>query len=310
MKILLFGAGGQVGHELVRCLAPLGQVTTCIRGPQNSDAHLVCDLSHPDSITRVIEQAKPDLIVNAAAYTAVDAAESDAEAAFQINANAPGVMAQAAAQRDIAMVHYSTDYVFAGTATIPYVETDETDPQGIYGQSKLEGEQRVAASGAAHLIFRTAWVYSVTGHNFVRTMLRLAAERDELTVVDDQRGSPVWARLLAESTASVVSRLSGCDTRNLAAAMAAHSGIYHLSARGETTWCRFAQHLLEKAQGLGLIQHIPDVKPVTTADFPTPARRPAYSVLSNDLIEATFGITVQEWRNGIDLCLADMVTLQ
>lgn len=309
MNILLFGAGGQVGHELVRCLAPLGQIASCFRKPGGGEG-LSCDLSDADSITRTIEKAEPDLIVNAAAYTAVDAAESNADAAFQVNGKAPGIMANVAARHQIALVHYSTDYVFSGTATDPYVETDMTDPQGIYGQSKLEGERRIADSGAAHLIFRTAWVYSVAGHNFVRTMLRLAGERDELTVVDDQRGSPAWARLLAETTACIVGRLSWQQPNSLAAAMQEQSGIYHLSARGETTWYRFAQYLLASAHDLGLIDRVPEVKPVTTAEFPTPARRPAYSVLSNDLIEATFGITVQEWRSGIDLCLADMVTLQ
>lgn len=310
MKILLFGAGGQVGHELVRCLAPAGHVIRCYRNPGPGSNDVACDLANPDSIRGVIRSANPDLIVNAAAYTAVDAAESDAQAAFQINATAPGIMAESAVRNGACLVHFSTDYVFPGNGEKPYVETDTTGPQGVYGSSKLKGEQLIADSGVAYLIFRTAWVYGLTGHNFVRTMLRLAGEREQLTVVDDQHGSPVWARMLAETTATIISRLAVQNPRDLKAAIATKSGLYHLSARGETTWCRFAQYLLGSAVQLGLIERMPEVIPVATSQFPTPARRPAYSVLCNDLIEATFGITVQDWRSGIDLCLADMVTLQ
>ena len=231
MRILLLGANGQVGWELRRSLAPLGEVFAFDRDP--SDAGAV-DLARPDSLGALVERVAPDAIVNAAAHTAVDKAEAEPELARSINATAPGVLAQAAARRGAWLVHYSTDYVFDGSGTAPWTEDATTDPLSVYGKTKLEGEQRIAASGARHLIFRTSWVYAARGGNFAKTMLRLATDRERLTVIDDQFGAPTGAELIADVTAHAIRSVALPDG-------ASRLGLYHLVASGETTWHAYAQ---------------------------------------------------------------------
>lgn len=290
MKILLFGANGQVGHELRRSLASLGEVVATTRSGMLDDGASceIADFDRPQSLTAMIERIAPDVVVNAAAYTAVDRAESDRDAAFRANAEAPQRIAEACAARDALLVHYSTDYVFDGTATRPYRPDDATSPLGVYGESKLAGERAVQASGARHLIFRTAWVYAVHGKNFMRTMLRLAAERDELRVVADQVGTPTPAALIADTTASVLSRPF------------LRSGVWHLTAAGETTWHGFAEAILESARTRGLIARAPRVVPIATVDYPTPAKRPGYSVLDTSGLRSDFGVDLPDWSRGLE----------
>lgn len=285
MKMLLIGGGGQVGQELRRSLAPLGHVLVTTRSGQvDGESCEVLDLDRLDSIRPLIERIRPDVVVNAAAYTAVDRAEDDVEAAFRANAEAPAAIASACAERDALLVHYSTDYVFDGTATRPYREGDPTSPLGVYGASKLAGEQAIQASGARHLIFRTAWVYAAQGKNFLCTMLRLAAERDELRVVADQVGTPTSARLIADSTASII-------TQPVPA-----SGLWHLTATGATSWHGFATAIVTQAHARGILQRAPTVVPIETAEYPTRARRPAYSCLDTSRVISQFGIPLHDWR--------------
>ena len=285
MKMLLIGGGGQVGQELRRSLAPLGQVIVTTRSGQvDGESCEVLDLDRLDSIRPLIERIRPDVVVNAAAYTAVDRAEDDVEAAFRANAEAPAAIASACAERDALLVHYSTDYVFDGTATRPYREGDPTSPLGVYGASKLAGEQAIQAGGARHLIFRTAWVYAAQGKNFLCTMLRLAAERDELRVVADQVGTPTSARLIADSTASIVTQPVPV------------SGLWHLTATGATSWHGFATAIVTQAHARGILQRAPTVVPIETAEYPTRARRPAYSCLDTSRIISQFGIPLHDWR--------------
>ncbi len=296
MKILLFGANGQVGHELRRSLAPLGELVVTTRSGTLDDgvASLRCepaDFDAPDALPALIERIAPDIVVNAAAYTAVDRAESDREAAFRANAAAPQRIAEACAARDALLVHYSTDYVFDGSGTRPYREDDPTSPLGVYGESKLAGEDAIRASGARHLIFRTAWVYASHGKNFMRTMLRLAAERDELRVVADQIGTPTPAALIADVTATVLARPF------------VRSGLWHLTAAGETTWHGFAEAIVSAAHAQGNLARKPRVVPIATLDYPTPAKRPAYSRLDLARIEADFAIVLPDWRAGLDVIL-------
>lgn len=289
MKILLFGANGQVGTELRRSLAPLGQVVATTRSG-NLDDGSACeraDFDQPDSLPSIIERIAPDIVVNAAAYTAVDRAEDDAEAAFRANAGAARTIAEACAARGALLVHYSTDYVFDGTATRPYREDDPTSPLGVYGASKLAGEQAIQASGARYLIFRTAWVYAAHGKNFLLTMLRLARERDELRVVADQVGTPTSAALVADTTAAALARDVGT------------SGLWHLTAAGSTSWHGFAEAILQQACERGLIPRIPSVVPIAGREFPTRTRRPAWSVLETAKLEREFGITLPDWRVGM-----------
>jgi dTDP-4-dehydrorhamnose reductase len=277
VKILLTGRDGQVGWELARLLPALGVVEAFSRAE--------LDLADPDQIVERVRAVKPDVIVNAAAYTAVDKAETDREQAMLVNAAGPGFLAAEAQARGALLVHYSTDYVFDGTKTSPYVETDPTNPLSVYGQSKLAGERAIQAVGGRHLIFRTSWVYAARGRNFLLTMLKLGREKPVLRVVDDQRGAPTWAQDIAATTVELLRR------RDLA------SGIYHLTAGGETTWCGFAREIFRLA-GIAT-----PVEPITTADYPTPARRPAYSVLSNGKLERTFGLAMPEWRGSLERCL-------
>ncbi|MCL1635170.1 dTDP-4-dehydrorhamnose reductase [Luteimonas sp. SX5] len=288
MKILLFGGNGQVGSELRRSLAPLGEVVAATRSGMLEDgaACETADFDAPDSLPGLIERIAPDAVVNAAAYTAVDRAEDDAEAAFRANAEAPRAIASACASRGALMVHYSTDYVFDGGGKRPYRENDPTAPLGAYGVSKLAGEAAVRESGARHLIFRTAWVYAAHGKNFLLTMLRLAKERDELRVVADQIGTPTSARLIAYATETALR-----SRRD--------SGLWHLTASGQTSWHGFAESIVLQAQESGLIARAPKVIPIATADYPTRAARPAYSVLDNAAFQRDFGIELPNWHEGM-----------
>ncbi|MEO5566696.1 MAG: dTDP-4-dehydrorhamnose reductase [Luteimonas sp.] len=297
MRILLLGGNGQVGSELRRSLAPLGNLVVATRDGQLNDGGdcEVADLDVPASLSALVDHIAPDVVVNAAAYTQVDRAESERDAAFRANAEAPAALAAACAQRGTLLVHYSTDYVFDGRGTRPYREDDATAPLGVYGASKLAGEAAIRTSGARHLVFRTAWVYAAQGRNFLRTMLRLAVERDELRVVADQFGTPTSAALIANVTARA---LQGSHDR---------SGLWHLTASGETSWHGFAQAIVAGAHARGLIARQPPVLPIASVDFPTPAARPGYSVLDCQSLQRDFGIDLPEWREGLE-CTLDALT--
>ena len=289
MNVLLLGGNGQVGHELRRSLAPLGSlvVTTRDGGLSDGSACEALDLAEPDAVEVLIERLAPDVVVNATAYTAVDRAEDEADLAFAINAEAPGRIARACAGRGAVMIHFSTDYVFDGNGSQPYRESDPTAPLGVYGRSKLAGEQAVAASGARHLILRTAWVYGLHGANFLRTMLRLGAERDELRVVADQVGSPTPAWLIADITAAILRQ------------GVADSGVRHLVSAGQTSWHGFSEAIFAEAVGRGVIGRLPRVLPITTAEYPTPASRPAWSVLDPGRLATEYGVDIPHWRHAL-----------
>lgn len=290
--ILLTGKTGQVGWELQRALAPLGRLIALDRTQM--------DLTNADSIRRAIRDAAPGIIVNAAGYTAVDNAESESDLAMRVNAVAPGVMAEAAKRIDALLVHYSTDYVFDGTRSTPYVEEDAPNPLNVYGKSKLEGERAVAASGCAHLTLRASWIYSARGSNFVLTILRLARERKELTVVDDQIGSPTWARALAELTAKLLRNCGLAKER---------SGIYHLSAEGYTTRFNFAKRILELVREISPnAAGAPILRPITSAEYPLPAARPLNDATSKDKIKRVFGVDLPGWEDELRSFLNDMMT--
>lgn len=294
MRLLVVGGNGQVGHALLRSLARIGEVVATTRSGLLDDGS-VCerlDLSDLDTIVPLLLRVRPDVVVNAAAYTAVDRAEDEIEAAFRANAEAPGRLAEACAGLAIALVHYSTDYVFDGGGSRPYRENDPTHPLGVYGRSKLAGEEAIAASGARHLILRTAWVYGLHGQNFLRTMLRVGAERDELRVVADQRGCPTPAWLIADATASLIAR------------GIAKSGIRHLVAGGETTWHGFAEAIFEEALATGLIARAPGVTPIATHEYPTRAARPAYSVLDTTRLRGEYGLELPDWRDALHRTLS------
>ena len=281
-RILLTGANGQIGTELAIVLPALGEVIAPDRQRM--------DLSRPDDIRRTIQEIRPTLIVNAAAYTAVDKAESDRETCFTVNATAPAVMAAEAAELDAKLVHYSTDYVFDGSKTTPYVEEDPTGPLNIYGASKLAGEQGIAETGCEFLILRTSWVYSNYGTNFVKTMLRLRTERPELRIVADQHGAPTSANAIAEAT---VRLLKYVDTGGWV------NGVRHMTAAGATTWYGFAKAIFARAAG-----PVPSLIPIGTADYPTPAVRPANSILSNDKFAGNFGFRLPDWEQQLDAVMA------
>lgn len=296
MRILLLGANGQVGHELRRSLAPLGQIIATTRnGILDGADSEAADFDDPGFLPALVRRISPDVVVNAAAYTAVDRAESEPEAAFRANAEAPRQLAEACAARDALLVHYSTDYVFDGNGTRAYREDDPTGPLGVYGESKLAGERAIAASACRYLVFRTAWVYGNHGTNFMRTMLRLGTERDELRVVADQVGSPTPAALIADVTAQAIAR------------SAPTTGIFHLTAEGQTSWHGFAEAIFESAQRHGLLDRLPRVLPITTADYPTPARRPAFSGLDTTALQQTFGLVLPDWRQGLERVLDGLV---
>lgn len=292
MKLLLLGGNGQVGRELRRSLPQLGELVVATR--DGGDADVVADFDAPESLAALIARIAPDVVVNAAAYTAVDKAETDAAVAFRINADAVVAIARACAAHGALLVHYSTDYVFDGAAAQPYREDHATAPLGVYGESKLAGEQAIRASGARHAILRTAWVYAAHGKNFLLTMLRLAGEREKLRVVADQVGAPTPAAWIADATAVLIHQ--GVDT----------SGTWHLTAGGHTSWHGFAEAIIDEAHMRGLIGRKPHVVGIPTADYPTPARRPAYSVLDTSRLQRDFGILPPDWREGLRRTLDGM----
>ncbi|MDR3368591.1 dTDP-4-dehydrorhamnose reductase [Rhodoferax sp.] len=301
-KILLLGKNGQVGWELQRSLAPLGELIALDR---HSTAHCG-DLSNLTGLAQTVRDVRPDVIVNAAAHTAVDKAESEPELARTLNALAPQVLAQEAAKLGAWLVHYSTDYVFDGSGDTPRLETDSPGPLSVYGATKLEGEQLIAAANPRHLIFRTSWVYAARGGNFAKTMLRLAQERDKLTVINDQIGAPTGADLLADVTGHAIRQLAQAPASAKAEALA---GIYHLVASGETNWFEYAKHVLAQAQ---LVQPAIQIKakqvdPVPTSAFPTPAKRPHNSRLNTTKLQSTFGLNLPPWQAGVDRMLAEIL---
>jgi dTDP-4-dehydrorhamnose reductase len=279
---LLSGATGQIGFELAKLLPAHGEVSALDRAS--------LDLGDPDAIVETVRRLRPNIIVNAAAYTAVDRAETDADRAFAINARAPAVLAEEAKRIGAVMIQYSTDYVFDGSSATPYREDAPAQPLNVYGRSKLEGERAIAAVGGANLILRTSWVYGLRGQNFLLTMRRLARERDEIRIVADQLGVPNWSRELARITASLVGLGSS--------ALAERAGLYHLSARGSASWFEFAQAIIGNVAR-------PTLLPITTAQYPTPARRPAYGVLAPDKFESTFGFVLPAWRSLLRECLGE-----
>ena len=298
MKILLFGKDGQVGWELQRSLSVLGEVVALDRHGRNG---LCGDLSDLLGLAATVRAVQPSIIVNAAAYTAVDKAESEPELARRINALAPDVLAQEAARLGAWLVHYSTDYVFDGSGDTPWRETDAPAPLNIYGRSKWEGEQLIQASGCQHLIFRTSWVYAARGGNFAKTMLRLARERDELKVIDDQWGAPTGADLLADITAHALRSVAGPVPRPEL------MGLYHLVAGGQTSWHGYASYVLAQAKQSSAAARVVATKvtPVPTSAFPTPAQRPHNSRLDTGKLQAAFGLTLPPWHPGVARMLAE-----
>jgi len=302
MKILLLGKGGQVGWELQRSLSPLGEL---IALDQNS-TDFCGNFANLSGLADTVRAVRPDLIVNAAAHTAVDKAESEPELARTLNALAPQVLAQEAAQLGAWLIHYSTDYVFDGSGNTPWVETDSPGPLSVYGATKLEGEQLIAAANPRHLIFRTSWVYAARGGNFAKTMLRLAQERERLTVINDQIGAPTGADLLADVTAHAIRQLTQTPACANADTLA---GLYHLVAGGETNWFEYAKHVLAQAQ---LVQPTIQIKakqvePVPTSAFPTPAKRPFNSRLNTTKLQTSFGLTLPPWQTGVNRMLAEIL---
>jgi len=279
--ILVTGSTGQLGFELARLLPPCGNVIAADR--------VRLDLADPDAIVAAVRGAKPDLIFNAGAYTAVDLAEKETDDAAAVNARAPGILAEEAKRIGAVLIHYSTDYVFDGTRTTPYPETAPTSPLNVYGATKLEGERAIAAVGGNALVFRTSWVYGMRGRNFLLTIRKLAAERDELRIVSDQIGVPNWCRSLAEATVKIAGERPS--------ALADNAGVYHLSATGAASWYDFARAIVGDVA-------TPRVVPIATADYPLPARRPAYGVLDTALFQATFGFALPGWGDELARCLA------
>ncbi|MEN5207867.1 dTDP-4-dehydrorhamnose reductase [Stenotrophomonas terrae] len=296
MTVLVFGGNGQVGRELLRALAPLGPVIATTRSGKLADGSAceVADFDSPEGLPTLLDRLQPSMVVNAAAYTAVDKAEQEPEAAFRANAQAPGAIARWCAAHNVPMVHYSTDYVFDGQGTAPYAEEHAMAPLGVYGSSKRDGEDAVRAAGGRHLIFRTAWVYASHGGNFLRTMLRVGAERDELRVVADQLGTPTPAALIADVTAQALQHPGQL------------SGTWHLTASGQTSWHGFAEAIFAEAVAAGVLAKAPNVQAISSAEYPTPAKRPAWSVLDNRKLQQDFGITLPAWREGLRHVIAEI----
>jgi dTDP-4-dehydrorhamnose reductase len=294
MKILLFGKNGQVGWELQRSLAPLGELLAL-----GHDSEKYCgDFADLDGIARTVREVAPDVIVNAAAHTAVDKAESESGLVRGINALAPGVLAREAAALGAWLIHYSTDYVFDGSGEQPWLETDATTPLNVYGATKLEGEQAIMQSGCKHLIFRTSWVYGARGGNFAKTMLRLAQERDSLKVIDDQIGAPTGADLLADVTAHAI---------RTARFQPELSGLYHLTASGETSWHGYADFAIGFARQAGIPLKVGAIQPVPTSAFPTPAERPHNSRLDTTKLRKTFDLRLPPWQAGVTRMLTEIL---
>ena len=298
MKILLLGKNGQVGWELQRSLAPLGEVLALDR----HSTDYCGDLSKTEQLAQTVLAYKPDFIVNAAAHTAVDKAESEPELAKVLNTDAPAVLAKAAAQVGAWLVHYSTDYVFEGSGSHARQEHEGTGPLSVYGQTKLDGEKAIVASGCKYLIFRTSWVYAARGGNFAKTMLRLAQERDKLTVINDQHGAPTGADLIADVTAHAIRRV--LNTQNVS-----FSGVYHLVASGETTWHGYASHVIAQAKVMKpeIAWKTTEVAPVPTSAFPTPATRPLNSRLCTTKLQQAFDLVLPPWQQGVDRMLAEIL---
>lgn len=296
MTVLVFGGNGQLGQELLRALRPLGPVLATTRSGHLADGSRceVADFDQPDSLPALLDRLRPTIVVNAAAYTAVDRAEQEPEAAQRANAEAPAVIAAWCAAQGVPMVHYSTDYVFDGQATEPYPEDAPTAPLGVYGSSKRDGEQAVRAAGGRHLILRTAWVYASHGANFLRTMLRVGAERDTLNVVSDQIGTPTPAALIADVSAQVLQHPGQL------------SGTWHLTAGGQTSWHGFAEAIFAEALAHGLLEKVPAVEAIPSSGYPTPARRPSWSVLDNRRLQQDFGVVLPPWEDGLKRVIAEL----
>jgi dTDP-4-dehydrorhamnose reductase len=296
MKILLFGKRGQVGWELQRSLALLGEIVSL----DSTNTELHGDFARPEGLAETVRIVQPDVIVNAAAYTAVDKAENEPDLARTINATAPGVLAHEAATLGSVLVHYSTDYVFDGTGQSARDEAASTGPLNVYGRTKLEGEALIRTSGCAHVILRTSWVYAARGTNFVRTMLRLAAERDHLTVTNDQIGAPTGADLLADLTAHILRAIQ---------AEPAHGGTYHAVAAGETSWYEYARFVIGRARRLGFPVKVAqaDIEPIATTAYPTPAPRPLNCRLVTGKLQQALGLTLPSWETGVERALMDIL---
>jgi len=302
MKILLLGKNGQVGWELQRSLASLGEVLALDRHSTQACG----DLSRPEDLVQTVRNYKPDVIVNAAAHTAVDKAEGEPEVARLLNATAPAALADAAQLLGALLVHYSTDYVFNGEGQVPWQESDTTAPLNVYGQTKREGELAILKSGCQHLIFRTSWVYASRGANFAKTMLRLAGERERLTVIDDQFGAPTGADLIADVTAQTLRQVHALPVTE----RAQHAGIFHLVAAGQTNWHGYASHVIEIAKRLRPESEwrVQDIAPVPSSAFVTAAQRPHNSRLSTARLEASFGLRLPPWQDGVERMLAEILS--
>jgi dTDP-4-dehydrorhamnose reductase len=298
-RILLTGKSGQVGWELQRTLSSLGDIAAFGHGEM--------DLADPDSIRKVIGQVRPDLIVNAAAYTAVDKAESETDLAMAINGVAPGIMAEEAKRLNAAIIHYSTDYVFNGSSNRPYAEGDTPNPLNVYGATKLAGERAIQSSGVAHLILRTSWVYGARGKNFLLTMLRLAKERSELRIVNDQVGAPTWCRLLAEVTSQMVAQHYSPVLRQ-AISISEASGVYHVVPNGSVSWHGFAEKIIEGMPNR--VTHAPlKLIPIPASEYPAPASRPLNSRMTNRKLSETYGLTMPHWENSLTQCLDEVAQI-
>ena len=295
MRILLTGKNGQVGSELNKILSQFGEVIATGRNEMN--------LADPSQIRRVVQQVKPKLIINAGAYTAVDKAESDQELAKAVNGIAPKILAEEAKNNDALLIHYSTDYSYNGEMSHrPYLESDSPSPNSVYGKTKLQGDQAIEKSGVSHLIFRTGWVYSKRGEGFLRTILKLSKEKNELLVVNDQTGTPTWCRNIAEATCKSIKNMLEKREGSLSKTAASISGVYHMTCQGETNWYRFAQTILE----LSCPDNMPKLLAISTKEYPTPAIRPTYSVLSNTKLQKYFGIQLPHWEHALKQCLSDI----
>jgi dTDP-4-dehydrorhamnose reductase len=295
-RILLIGKNGQIGWELERTLAPVGEIIAVERA--------TLDLASPDSISKTVRAIRPDVIVNAAAYTAVDRAESEPKLAMLVNGIAPGILAEEARLLGALIIHFSTDYVFSGEKNAPYLEDDATAPLNVYGSTKLAGEHAIQAVGVRHYIFRTSWVYASRGHNFLRTILRLAHERSELKIVEDQIGAPTWARAIADAVARVL--LAGNGGAD--AGQARDVSLYHITASGAVSWFGFAQAILEIMKAMLPELNVPRLIPIASGDYPSPARRPANSRLDNSRLTATFGIVSAPWDVMLRQCMGELAT--
>lgn len=300
-KILLLGKNGQLGWELQRTLSPLANLIALGRAD--------LDVLNFEALAQTIATLSPHWIVNAVAYTAVDQAESEPELAMAVNGKAPGILAAAAGRCGASLVHYSTDYVFNGQKNSPYTEMDDPDPLSVYGQTKLAGEQAIQQGATPYLILRTSWIYGIRGKNFLRTLLRLLADRQELKIVDDQRGAPTWSRMVAEATAQIIAQYPRQADFSASRSIADDQGVYHLTAQGETSWYGFAKAIADASTQAKLSNNraippqVARLLPIPSREYPTPAPRPAYSVLDHHKASTVFGIKLPDWRQQLDMAL-------